>query len=401
MYRASRCAVLAAVAGTLSVVVTTAGVAGAASPAAKRSPTVTIGVIAPTAGGLTSFGLGIRNSVQLAVTQANTQRRVPGWTIELRSLDDSSDPAKGRADAKKLAADRSVVAVVGPYNSGVALEAAPVLAKRGVALVSPSNTLTSLTVGDDPAHPKRQSKTYFRMVGPDSQQAAFLARRARALGFSSAAVVSETKAVSKGLADEFAAAFTSAGGSVPVHQTVPDGSTEFKTFLDAAAPAAPQLLFFGGEYKVAAALRSAATAAGIAAPLMGGDGMNDPSFISGAGAAANGSYASGVGVPLRTIPGASPFLAAYDAQSFADPPTDYGPYAYDATNAIVTILAKTLKNKRTLPADERTKVVEGLQGTDTSGVTGAVSFDRFGDTKAPAFTLYRVDGSPPAWTPVG
>jgi branched-chain amino acid transport system substrate-binding protein len=377
-----------------------APVANATINDAKQSQSVTIGVVAPLDGGLTSFGAGIRNSVQLAVVQANEQKAIPGWTIKLRALDDSSDPVKGRAAAKKLAADRSVVAVIGPYNSGVALEAAPVLAKQGVALVSPSNTLTSLTVGDDSAHPKRQWKTYFRMVGPDSQQAEFLARQARDLGFSTAAVVSETKAVSKGLADQFATAFTAAGGSVPVHQTVPDGATDFKTFLDAAGPAKPQLLFFGGEYQVAATLRTAASAAGVTAPLMGGDGMNDPAYISGAGANAVGSFASGVGAPLNTIPGATRFLAAYQAQSFADPPTDYGPYAYDAANAVIMALKTALKGKQSVPSGVRAQVVKGLQTTNATGVTGAISFNRFGDSKTPAFTLYKVGGSPPAWTPL-
>ena len=400
MRRVSRAALGAAIVAVLAFLTAVAPVANASISDAKQAQSVTLGVIAPIAGGLTSFGAGIRNSVQLAVVQANEQKVIPGWTIKLRALDDSSDPVKGRAAAKKLAADRSVVAVIGPYNSGVALEAAPVLSKQGVALVSPSNTLTSLTVGDDSAHPKRQWKTYFRMVGPDSQQAAFLARQARTLGFSTAAVVSETKAVSKGLADQFATAFTAAGGSVPVHQIVPDGATDFKTFLDAAGPAKPQLLFFGGEYQVAATLRTAASAAGITAPLMGGDGMNDPTYISGAGASAVGSYASGVGAPLNTIPGASRFLAAYQAQGFTDPPTDYGPYAYDAANAVIKVLKTALKGKQALPSGVRAQVVNGLQTTDTTGVTGAISFDRFGDTKTPAFTLYQVGGSPAVWTPL-
>ena len=381
--------------GTLVLAGTAPG-AGAAS----KPPAVTIGVIAPIDGGLTSFGQGIRNSVDLAVAQANADHTIPGWTIKVRALDDSSDPVKGKAAAAKLTADRSVVAVVGPYNSGVAAEAAPVLAKRGLALVSPSNTLTSLTVGDDPAHPKRPWKTYFRLVGQDAGQADFLAQKARALGFTSAAVVSETKAVSKGLADQFVTAFTAAGGSVAVHQTVPDGATDFTTFLNAAAPTKPSLLFFGGEYNVAASLRTAATAAGIAAPLMGGDGMNDPAYISGAGATAVGSYASGVGLPIATLPGSTEFLTAYNAKGYSTAPTDYGPYAYDATNAVIAALRPVLRGKQALPGGVRAKVVAGLQKADRQGVTGAVAFDRYGDTRSPTFTLYRVSGSPPAWTPV-
>jgi branched-chain amino acid transport system substrate-binding protein len=366
--------------------------------ASASAHTVVFGVIAPIVGGLTSFGQGIRNSVQLAVKQANASAPIKGWTIKVRVLDDSSDPDKGAAAAKKLAADPDVVAVVGPYNSGVAQSALPVLAKRGVALVSPSNTLTTLTLGDDPSHAARPYPNYFRLVGPDSLQAQFLANQARARGLMSAAVVSETKAVSKGLADAFVAAFVASGGTVTVQQTVPDGATTFDDFLAAVAPAPRGVLFFGGEYPVAAGLRDAATAAGITVPLIGGDGINDAEYITSAGPAAEGTYASGVGVPLVHLPGAAQFSAAYNAAGYAAAPTDYGPYAFDATNVVIDALRKPLAGKQQLPSGIRKQVVRGVQATEMDGVTGSIAFDRYGDTDNPRFTLYRVEGTPLAWT---
>ena len=385
---------------TIALVATVAGSALAAPAGAKAKPTITIGVIAPVDGGLTSFGQGIRDSVKLAVKQANDANRVKGWTVEVEVLDDSSTPAKGKAAAQTLAGDRHVVAVVGPYNSGVALEAAPVLAAKGIALLSPSNTLTSLTVGDNLASPKRQWKTYFRLVGPDSGQAGFLAAQAKTTGFKTAAVVSETKAVSKGLADSFVTAFKSGGGTVAVQQTVPDNATatDFAAFVTAAAAANPDVIFFGGEYNVAAILRTAATAAGIKAPLMGGDGMNDPAYISGAGAAAAGTLASGVGIPLSTLPGGATWQYAYKQAGFTTAPSDYGPYAYDAANLVLASLAKELKGKSKIPGGLRATVVRDLQRTHAKGLTGSIAFDAFGDVKNPVFTLYRVAGA--AFTPI-
>jgi len=389
---------LAAVA--IGVMATTLG-GGVAHGA--TTPTITIGVIAPVDGGLTEFGQGIRDSVLLAVQEANARNAVKGWKIDIRVLDDSSDPAKGKQAAATLAADPNVAAVIGPYNSGVALEAAPVLAAKGIPLISPSNTLTSLTVGDDPKHPKRPWKSYFRMVGPDSRQAEFLAAQAKQLGYRTVSVVSETKAVSKGLADEFAAAFKRGGGTVTVQQLVPDGATaaDFTSFLTAAAPTKPQLVFFGGEYKVAAPLRTAATAAGLAVPIMGGDGINDPAYIVGAGPDAKGTYASGVGVPLAEHPGSAAYQAAYQAAGFTTRPSDYGPYAYDAANAVIAGLAKELKNQDSVPSDLRRNLVADLQKTKRTGVTGKISFDAYGDPRSPRFTLYRVDGTPLAWTAQG
>jgi branched-chain amino acid transport system substrate-binding protein len=392
-----RVAILAVVlAPTIAAFATTS----VAAAAATKQPSVTIGVIAPIDGGLTSFGRGIRDSVKLAAQQANAQKTIPGWRVKVRALDDSSDPAKGTAAAEQIAKDKNVVAVVGPYNSGVAQTMLPVLAKAGIPLVSPSNTLTSLTRGDDPAHPARPWPDYFRLVGHDGQQAVFLAQQAHALGFASAAIVSETKAVSKGLADAFAAAFTADGGTVTVQQVVPDGATEFTDFLDAAIPTTPSLLFFGGEYNVAASLRTAATGAGLTAPLMGGDGMNDPEYIAGAGPDAEGSYASSVGVPLDQLDGAATFRAAYESAGFTSEPTNFGPYAYDAANAIIAALRKPLQGQKQLPKNARASVLSGLQAGGTTGITGPVSFDQYGDATSPTFTLYRVEGSPLAWTPV-
>jgi ABC-type branched-subunit amino acid transport system substrate-binding protein len=233
---------------------------------------VKIGVIAPIDAGLTSFGRGIRNSVELAVNEANARSAIPGWRIEVDAQNDSSDPATGEHAAQTLAADPAVIGVVGTYNSGVAATAAPVLTQHGIAMISPSNTDPTLTHGADRAHPTRPHRTYFRMVATDAEQGPFLARYAREhLHANRVAIVSETKSVSRGLANDFSRSFTNAGGTVVYDKTVPDNTTDFGAEVSAITPLHPDLLFFGGEYKIAAALRSAA--ASVAAPLMGGDGI--------------------------------------------------------------------------------------------------------------------------------
>jgi branched-chain amino acid transport system substrate-binding protein len=384
---------------TVCATVAAALAVGVAPAEAAKQPVVTIGAIAPIDAGLTSFGHGIANSTQLAVDQANKSKAIPGWKIKFKAVNDSSDGPTGAKNVTQLLKDKSVVGIVGPYNSGVALAVLPVLDGK-LALVSPGNTLTDLTLGTNPSQPTRTDDNYFRVVGADSLQAQFLAQQARKLGFSNAAVVSETKAVSKGLADQFAAAFKAGGGNVAVQHLVPDGNENFSDFINAAKPLNPDLIFFGGEYNVAAKLRSQATAAGLTAPQMGGDGMNDPAYITGAGPAAAGSYASGVGQPISKIPGSTKFLADYQAAGYKDAPTDFGPHAYDATNAIIAALKPLLKGKSSLPNNARAKVIAGLQNTDLDGVTGPIAFNQYGDVVNPTFTLYTVSGSPLAWTPV-
>ena len=50
--------------------------------------TAKIGVIAPLTGDLSVMGLGIKNSVDLAIKQANDSNAIPGWKLELAAEDD-------------------------------------------------------------------------------------------------------------------------------------------------------------------------------------------------------------------------------------------------------------------------------------------------------------------------
>jgi branched-chain amino acid transport system substrate-binding protein len=383
-----------ALAAVIGLGATTAAAAPERRPsgAGATGNVVKIGVLAPLDAGLVEFGKGIRNSVQVAVDQANARKAIPGFTIELSAVNDGSDPATGAAGAATLVADPDVVGLVGTYNSGVAQAALPVLAPASLALVSPSNTLTELTLGPDATAPARPDANYFRMVASDALQAPFLADSVKKLGAKKVAVVSETKAVSKGLADAFATAFTDGGGTVTVQKVVPDGNTDFTNFLDSALPGKPDMIFFGGEYHVAAELRGQASQAGFTKPLVGGDGIKDPAYITDAGPVSKGTLASSVGTPLASLKTAKKFLAAYTKAKFDDPPTDYGPYAYDAANIIIAAAKKALAGQDAIGADTRPAVVANVQPTKTKGASGPVSFDKYGDTTNQVFTLYKVSG---------
>lgn len=382
---------------TLAVVGAAAmGAAGATT--GSKPHVVKIGVIAPLTAGLTSFGKGIENSVRLAVKQANADKKIPGWKIVVDARNDSSEPAVGKKAAQKLAKDAAVIGVVGTYNSGVAAEVAPVLEKAGIVQISPGNTDPALTLGEHVADdPQRQFKNYFRVVASDAQQGTVLADYAASdLGATTVAVVSETKPVSKGLADRFSAAFTDKGGQVVYTKTVPDGTTDFSTVANEIAPLNPSLIFFGGEYQVAAALSKAT--ASLSSPLMGGDGIKDDAYIEAAGADAEGDIASSIGAPLDQLTSAADYAAAYDAAGYADPPSVFGPYAYDAAKVIVDSAAKALKGQTKVTPKARAAVVKSVGKTDTEGITGRIAFDQYGDTVTKVFTIYKVTGG--EWLPV-
>jgi branched-chain amino acid transport system substrate-binding protein len=149
---------------------------------------------------------------------------------------------------------------------------------------------------------------------------------------------------------------------------------------------------------VAVQLSTALSAVGLVVPLVGADGMKDDRYISLAGAASDGDLASTVAVP-DSADGAEAFFAAYEAAGFANPPSDYGPFAYDAANVIIAAAAQALEGTSDGVTPEVRQQMAGLvQATELTGITGTIVFDEFGDIPAGVFTVYRViDG---AWQPV-
>ena len=79
--------------------------------------TLIVGMVAPLSQALSALGLGMRNSAQLAVDQANEACKVPGYKLAFQAEDDQANPQVASQAATKLASDENVVGVVGTLNS--------------------------------------------------------------------------------------------------------------------------------------------------------------------------------------------------------------------------------------------------------------------------------------------
>jgi branched-chain amino acid transport system substrate-binding protein len=359
------------------------------------SKTVKIGVIAPLSGDLTAVGTGIRNSVDLAVKQANTSNKVPGWKIELAAEDDAGKPDVGAQAASKLSSDPAVIGVVGTYNSSVALQVAPILDKTNIVEISPANTNDTLTRGENfKTSPVRPHKNYFRVATLDSLQGGFAADYAfNDMSAKNVVVIHDKKAYGQGLADSFKAQFEKDGGKVATTETINPGDKDFSAVLSKIKPLNPDMIFYGGEYPEASLISNQAHGPqGIKAPLMGGDGIVDPTYGKTAGPAAEGDFGTSVGAPPEQVGSAKSFIADYKAAGYPDPFSAYGALAYDAANAIINALPASLGSATRVNDTIRQAEINAVQQTNFSGASGAVGFDNFGDTVTKTLTMYKVEG---------
>jgi branched-chain amino acid transport system substrate-binding protein len=260
-----------------------------------------IGVIAPLSGDLSALGAGIRNSVDLAIKQANEKQTIPGWTLEIDAQDDQATPDVGKNAATKLAGDDEVIGVVGTLNSSVSQSVQPVLSGSQIVQVSPANTNPTLTKGADLANPKRPYPGYFRTCTTDSVQGPFAAKYLLDEGIKKVATIHDKKAYGQGLVAAFTDAFKSGGGEIVSAETINPDDKDFSAVISKTKGANPEAVYYGGEYPQAGPLSQQAKAAGLTVPLMGGDGIFDPAFIELAGKTSDGDLASRVAPDGQTV----------------------------------------------------------------------------------------------------
>ncbi len=350
-----------------------------------------IGVSAPLSGDLSALGLGIRNSVDLAIKQANAANAIPGWTLEIQAEDDQASPDVGKNATTKLSSDDQVVGVVGPLNSSVAQSEIPVLQPAHIVQVSPANTNPGLTQGQDLANPARPYDNYFRTCTTDAVQGPVAAQYLLGIGVKNVATIHDKKSYGQGLVEAFTKAFTAGGGTIVDAETINPEDKDFSAVITKVKAANPEAVYYGGEYPQAGPLSSQMKAATLNVPLMGGDGIFDPSYIDLAGAASNGDLATSVGAPVDTLDSAKSFVAAYTAGGYKDPMGAYGAQSYDAANAIINALKVSLANA-TDAKSARAATVTAMANVSFTGATGKVAFDKYGDTVTRVITVYKVTG---------
>ncbi len=356
--------------------------------------TVVIGVDAPLTGDLSALGLGIKNSADLAVNLANKNKTVPGVTFKLQPLDDQAQPSVGGQNAQKLIDNKDVLGVVGPLNSSVSQSMQKPLNDASLTQISPANTGTELTQGNDwkTGDKKRPFKTYFRTATTDQIQGAFAAKYL----FNDAKIknvylIDDQKTYGAGLAASFKATFTELGGKIVGADHVNPDDRDFNAVVTKVKKSGAKAVYYGGEYPAGAPL-SQQLKDSVQIPLMGGDGMYSADFIK-LNKKAQGDIATSVGKPVEELDSAKKFIADYKTAGYKDAYEAYGGGTYDATMAIIeAVKAVVAANDGKLPDDARAKVLDAVGKVSFDGVTGPVAFDEFGDTTNTMMTAYQVDG---------
>ena len=343
---------------------------------------------------MTGSGIGqnqtIVNGIKQVLDETNSTACNGKIKIQYESYDDATaaagkwDPAQVTSNANKAVADKSVVALIGHFNSGAAKLSIPILNKSNLVMVSPANTYPGLTkpgkgeANEPNVYYPNGKRNYARVVPADDLQGVAAAKWAKSLGAKKVFILDDQELYGKGLGDIFEATAKKEGLQVLGHEGIDAKASDYKALMTKIKALGPDLIYFGGMTQTnAGQLIKDMRNVGMGADkvkFMGPDGIFEKALIDAAGKDAEGVYATFGGVPAKELKGTGQKWYESYKKKYTAEPEAYAAYGYESAKVIVDAINKVCKN-------DRDAIREAVLNTkDFNGVLGTWSFDPNGDT---------------------
>ena len=295
---------------------------------------IVVGAMLTVSGATSFYGEDSRGGIELAI-MGREGMMVMGREVELVVEDSLCSAEGGQSAAQRMAADETVVGIIGTTCSGAAQGALPIISEAGMLMISPSNTSPSLT-NDDRDAGGTYLPGYFRTAHNDLFQGALGARFAvEVLGAGSVATIHDGDPYTEGLAVVMANTFAGLNGEVAFQGAVSKGDTDMSAILTEIAASGPDIVYFPVFVPESEFIASQlVNTPGLEdAYMMTADGSFSASFAQNTGDAAVGIYMSGPHVEGDAY---DAFLETWKSElDEAGPPSGFHAHAYDATNLLL------------------------------------------------------------------
>jgi branched-chain amino acid transport system substrate-binding protein len=272
-------------------------------PAAGKASTLRIGGLVSETGSASPYGLSELKGLRLAIPVLNTGRPPGVPRLQLRVLDDRSDPTAAQAGARRLIAGGSNV-LLAPTLSPVAAAVGPIAQQARIGFIGVTTTTLDLKAIGPVAY--RIALTENRLV---PATLSLLRRR----GVRTAALVFDsTDGYSAGAADAFRSAAQATGITIKTSVDLAGHGTQadLDSALRQAVAVHPQPILLALRSTQASESLIAARRTGTHASLAGGNGFNTASVITAAGSAANGLITAAPWNPMIRTAASRAFVAA-------------------------------------------------------------------------------------------
>lgn len=363
-----------------------AGGGGGALGSVKIGPNdpIHIAYLLVVAGPNETLGVDSRNGIEIAIDDAGG--KILGHDVKFDGEDGGCDAGPGQTAGAKLAADKTIVAVIGTSCSSEARAAVPLLSKAGFTIVSPSNTAPDLTEAGNP----NNYPGYLRTAHNDKVQGAVAADYAfNVAKVTKAATIHDGSLYADKLQQVFAENFKKLGGTITAQLAVDPNQTDMSSVLADIAAGKPEFMYFpifqpAGPLIIQQARQNADLKDIM---LMGADGLFSPDVVKGAGDFVEGFRVSS---PLVTGAAYDAFVAKYKAKFGTAPISIFHAHAYDAFNMIKAAIEKVaVKGSDGSLTIDRQALRDALYATkDFQGLTGVLTCTPTGDCANPTIGVY-------------
>lgn len=355
------------------------------SGGSSSDDTIKIGLNLELSGNVASYGSGIAAGAELAIKEINDAGGIDGKKIEAVKIDNKSDAAEATSAALKLATQEKVVAQIGSATSGNTVASVQVATQNKMPIISPSGTSETVTVNDDGSVNDYAFRTCF--IDPFQGQVAanFASNDLKA---KNVAIFSDSSSdYAKGLADAFKKQIEANGGKVVAEESYVAKDTDFKSTLTRLKSKNPDFIYVPGYYEEVGLIVKQARAAGIDAPMMGGDGWDSPKIVElGGGDALNNTFFTNHYSAEDPDDKIQKFVTAFKDANSDKSPDAFNALGYDS----VYWLKDAIETAGSTKGEDIQKALAATK--DLSLVTGTFSVDDKHNTIKSATVLEFKDG---------
>jgi branched-chain amino acid transport system substrate-binding protein len=337
-----------------------------------RGSAARVAVLLDLHGAQASIGRPAMNGFVLGLQQGSEDGPVPYTAL----FDTRSDPNVTRSAAQEAAASVSLAA--GFTDNDSVLIAGPYFERARTAFLSVGAT--------GPTLPETIGNSIFLTPFGDNTQAAAAAEFAQGEFGSWAAILwDSTSEYTRTLPRYFRTRFEELGGTVVLDASY-DGGCDIGTLgleVSALSPK-PDFVYLAGLPDCIGAVVASLRAAGVAEPVVGGDGLDTPNLLDVSPNPTDDVwYTTHAWLSQETgTPAAKAFIAAY-VDAYGTAPTDaFAALGYDAARLMLDVLGRAKRSRK--------GIVDSLENTEGfEGVTGTISFSR--ESHVPLKTVWVIE----------
>jgi branched-chain amino acid transport system substrate-binding protein len=366
---------------------------------AAEAKVIRIGINMPFTGGEAEGANLIKDGVVLAMDEINAKGGVAGYKLELVLLDDGTstsggyDPAQAATNARKMVTDPTILAAIGPYNSGSGKAMSPILSAASLPIITPTSTNPDIT---DPkfAHIYRPEgpAIYFRTVTTDAYQGPNMANfYADVLKVKAVYVLDDSGAYGVGIADSFQGQAAKKGLKILGRDRLDPKAADYSPIFTKMKSMGVTAMYYGGDAQ--AGIKVVKQSYDILPGIIkgGGDGMYEPEILTGGGfPAVEGWYATLASPHLLDAPETQDWMKRFTAK-WSKQGGDYSITAYDAMLVIADSIGRLAKSGKPMT---RANMRDAIEATKLKTLQGVVSFDKNGDLQSRIVSVFQAKHDP-------